>query len=290
MNYRHAFHAGNFADVLKHTVLLGLLDALKAKSTPFCYIDTHAGAGCYDLRDEAANKTGEHLAGVQRLQAVKNPPALLQRYLDELLALNRDQVNHDEMQAAETISIYPGSPLLASRCMREGDRAQLCELQTDEAHKLRQLMRNDARVAVHQRDGYEALKAFVPPKERRGLVLIDPPFEAQDDEFRIIESALTNAHARWSTGIYAVWYPIKLRQQIMPFHRWFKTRGIRKVLVTELLLQADTSPVRLNGCGMLLINPPWQFDQQLEQLLPVLQRELAVAAGSSWSVEWLVGE
>jgi len=290
MNYRHAFHAGNFADVLKHTVLLGLLDALKAKSTPFCYIDTHAGAGCYDLRDEEASKTGEHLAGVQRLLAVKNPPVLLQRYLDELRALNREQVSVDEMQAAETISIYPGSPLLASRCMREGDRAQLCELQTDEAHNLRQLMRNDARVAVHQRDGYAALKAFVPPKERRGLVLIDPPFEAQDDEFRIIESALTNAHARWSTGIYAVWYPIKLRQQIMPFHRWFKTRGIRKVLVTELLLQADTSPVRLNGCGMLLINPPWQFDQQLEQLLPVLQRELAVAAGSSWSVEWLVGE
>lgn len=283
MNYRHAFHAGNFADVLKHTVLLGLIEALKTKSTPFCYIDTHAGAGRYFLREEEANKTGEHLAGVQRVLTIENPPALLLLYLEQLRALNH-------IEADATISIYPGSPLFASRSMRTGDRAQLCELQEDEAQKLRNLMHPDPRIVVHQRDGYTALKALLPPKERRGLVLIDPPFEAQDDEFRLIERALANAYARWPTGIYAVWYPIKLRQQIVPFHRWFKANDIRKVLVVELLLQPDNSSLRLNGCGMLLINPPWQFEQQLEQLLPVLQRQLAIISGSNYSIEWLVGE
>src|SRR6185369_7357303 len=197
MNYRHAFHAGNFADVFKHTVLIGLLDALKQKAAPFCYFDTHAGAGSYDLHGLEAGKTAEAADGVLRLLDLKSPPPLLQGYLDLLRSLNPAGMGRE-------LALYPGSPLIAARLMRDSDRAVLCELQPDEAARLKKLFAHDARVGVHQRDGYAALGALVPPKERRGLVLIDPPFEAQDDEFRAIEAALATAYSRWPTGIYAI--------------------------------------------------------------------------------------
>jgi 23S rRNA (adenine2030-N6)-methyltransferase len=283
MNYRHAFHAGNFADVFKHTILIGLLDALKQKAAPFCYFDTHAGTGSYDLRGVEAEKTAEAADGVLRLLDVKSPQPLLQAYLDLLRSLN-------PAGAGRELALYPGSPLIAAKTMRDTDRAVLCELQPDEAAQLKKLFAHDARVGVHQRDGYTALGALVPPKERRGLVLVDPPFEAQDDEFRAVEAALDTAYSRWPTGIYAIWYPIKLREQTRPFHRWFASNKIGKTLVVELLRQPDDSALRLNGCGMVIVNPPWQFDQQLRQLMPVLQERLKVSGPGQVRLDWLTRE
>ena len=284
MNYRHAFHAGNFADVFKHTILVGLLQALKAKPAPFCYIDTHAGSGRYDLRADEAGKTREFESGVLRLAPVAAvAPSALHDYLDLLAALN-------DGAAPDRLLGYPGSPLIATRLMRPNDRAVLCELQPGEAARLKALLASDARVGVHIRDGYAALVALVPPKERRGLVLIDPPFEAQDSEFHAIEAALKAPLARWPTGIYAVWYPIKQREQTRAFHRWFVAQKIRKTLVAELLRQDDDSPLRLNGCGMVIVNPPWKFDDQLRQLLPLLHRFLAIDGGGGWRIDWLTSE
>ncbi len=280
MNYRHAFHAGNFADVFKHTILLGLIEALKGKQTPFCYVDTHAGRGRYDLNGAEATRTGEATSGVQRLLASTRAPALLHVYVNLVRALN---AGHEEL------TVYPGSPLLASLLMREHDRGILCELQPEEAVALKALFRGDARFAVHERDGYAAMKALLPPPQRRGLVLVDPPFEAQDDEFRVIEKALTDAERRWPTGIYAVWYPIKLRQHVQPFHRWLARIGFAKVLVAELLLHPDNSALRLNGCGIAIVNPPWKFERQLEDLLPALQTLLAQGRYGQHRLEWLVG-
>jgi 23S rRNA (adenine2030-N6)-methyltransferase len=282
MNYRHAFHAGNFADVFKHTILIGLLESLKAKQTPFCYIDTHAGAGRYDLRSEQALKTHEHEDGVTRLLGAARLGSCVAIYLNLVRSLNPTE-SHE-------LSVYPGSPLIASLLMREQDRAALCELQEEEATKLKHLFGSDARIGVHRRDGYEALNALLPPKERRGLVLIDPPFEAQEDEFRAIETTLLHAHARWPGGIYAIWYPIKLHHQAQRFQRWFTLQKIPKVLCAELLLHPDNSPLRLNGCGMIIVNPPWKFERQLGELLPLLSEHLAQGQFGQHRVEWLTRE
>jgi len=283
MNYRHAFHAGNFADVFKHAILIGLIDALRAKATPFCYIDTHAGAGSYDLRGIEPNKTGEFVEGVQRLLVAEKLPPALRPYFDLLRTLNADD-------AQGHLHRYPGSPLIACALLRDADRAVLCELQDDEVAALKKLFAGDVRIGVHQRDGYAALAALLPPKERRGLVLIDPPFEAQRDEFRAIESAIKSAYARWPTGVYAIWYPIKQHQHVLPFLRWFAGHGVKKTLVAELLLQPADSPLRLNGCGMVIVNAPWQFDRWLEALLPDLARVLARDTPAQWRVEWLTAE
>jgi 23S rRNA (adenine2030-N6)-methyltransferase len=280
MNYHHAFHAGNFADVFKHAILIGLLEALKAKQTPFCYLESHAGAGRYDLQGEPALKTREYENGVLRLLAATRLTPQLHIYLNLVRALNAHARSSE-------IALYPGSPLIASLLMREQDRAVLCELQEAEAAQLKDLFARDARVSVHRRDGYEALAALLPPKERRGLVLIDPPFEAQEDEFHAIETALAAAYARWSTGIYAIWYPIKLRSQTLPFQRWFARHKIAKVLCAELLLHPDNSALRLNGCGMIIVNPPWKFEQQLTQLLNTLLELLAQGRFGQQRVSWL---
>lgn len=280
MNYRHAFHAGNFADVFKHAILLALLDALTAKDKPLCCLDTHAGRGIYRLDDAEAEKTGEWRDGIGRLFADRDAPAPLQRYLDAIRACNPDGA----------LRTYPGSPLLAARALRAGDRLVLCETQDGEAAALRALFKADARAHVHQRDGYAALHALLPPAEKRGLVLIDPPFEAQEGEFAAIETALAKAHARWPNGVYAVWYPIKSHRAIVPFHRGLSRGPFDRLLVAELLVQADDSPLRLNGCGMLIANPPWQIDATLAAMLPALRAGLAQSSAASQRLRWLRGE
>jgi 23S rRNA (adenine2030-N6)-methyltransferase len=281
MNYRHAFHAGNFADVFKHTILIGLLQALNEKAAPYCYFDTHAGAGRYDLRGIEAAKTQEAEDGVVRLLGTDAASPMLRGYLDLVAALNLPG------HSGGAIAVYPGSPLIASHLMRDSDRAVLCELQLDEVTALRALFAGDTRFGIHQRDGYGALGALLPPKERRGLVLIDPPFEMQGDEFRAIESALQAAYARWPTGIYAIWYPIKQREATRPFLRWFTAHDIRKTLVAELLVHADDSPLRLNGCGMVIVNAPWKFDEQLRDLLPQVHKHLSHESKGIARVDWL---
>lgn len=280
MNYRHAFHAGNFADVFKHAILLALLDALTAKDKPLCHFDTHAGRGRYALDEEEAAKTGEWRDGIGRLFDSSEPPTPLRRYVEAIRAFNPDGI----------LQIYPGSPLLAARALRPDDRLVLCETQQDEAVALRTLFRDDRRAHVHARDGYAALNALLPPSEKRGLVLIDPPFEAQEGEFAAIEAALGSAHARWPNGVYAVWYPIKTHGTIVPFHRHIANGPFDKVLVAELLVRPDDSPLRLNGCGMLIANPPWKLDATLAKMLPTLRNALAQSAGASESLRWLRGE
>jgi 23S rRNA (adenine2030-N6)-methyltransferase len=288
MNYRHAYHAGNFADVLKHSVLFALIEAMQAKATPFAFVDTHAGSGCYALDGVEAGKTGEYKDGISRLlfpdlhpnsgkgQAL---PPLLRRWLDAILRLPGND---------HGLKLYPGSPLQVANAMREIDSAQLCELHPEEATRLRDLFHHDHRVHVHQRNGYEALKALLPPKEKRGLVLIDPPYEAQEAEYRVIEKALKAALERWPTGVYAVWYPIKLRSQVQPFHRWLQHCSARRVLRAELLVHPDDSPLRLNGSGMVILNAPWKLDEALRDALRVMAPMLSQERPAQWRLDWLV--
>lgn len=290
MNYRHAYHAGNFADVLKHTVLFALIEALQAKSTPFAFIDTHAGSGCYALDSTEAGKTGEYKHGIARLlfpdlhssggRSEPLPP-LLRRWLDAIVRVPGNE---------HGLRLYPGSPLQVANMMREADSAQLCELHPEEASRLRELFRQDHRVHVHERNGYEALKALLPPKEKRGLVLIDPPYEAQEAEYRVIQQSLKLALQRWPTGVYAVWYPIKLRSQVQPFHRWLQHCGVRRVLRAELLIHPDDSPLRLNGSGMVILNAPWKLDDGLRDALRAMTPLLSQERRAEWRLDWLIEE
>ena len=281
MNYRHAYHAGNFADVLKHTVLHALIESLQAKPAPFCYIDTHAGSGNYPLEGFEARKTGEHKDGITRLHPAEKVPALLQRWRAGILS---GEGNEDGLK------FYPGSPLQVARLLRPNDSAQLCELHAEEAAKLRQLLHRDPRLHVHQRDGYEALKALLPPKEKRGLVLIDPPYEAQEAEYKLIEHALKTALQRWPTGMYAVWYPIKLRSQVQPFLRGLQRIGARRVLRVELLVHPDDSPLRLNGSGMAILNAPWNLDDVLREPLRALGSLLSQDRPAETRLDWILQE
>lgn len=277
MNYRHAYHAGNHADVLKHIVLLALLDALKRKDTPFFVLDSHAGRGQYLLVSEQAGKTGEARDGILKLAGQTGVPAPVQHYLQAVQADN----------PVGAVITYPGSPLLIAQAMRDQDRLAACELQPDEALALKTLFRGDARVGIHQRDGYEAMAALLPPKEKRGLVLIDPPYEAQEAEYGKILDSLKQALTRWPTGQFAIWYPIKQRRTLMPFFRKCALLPLKSALTIELLVRPDDSPLRMNGSGMLLVNPPWQFDQLIAPCLPVLARAMG-SAGASWRQTWLV--
>jgi 23S rRNA (adenine2030-N6)-methyltransferase len=279
MNYRHAYHAGNFADVLKHMVLVALLDSLKQKASPFCYIDTHAGSGRYDLRGNEARKTGEADEGFNVLKTATGLPPLLWKWLEIVRACNPGD---------DTLRYYPGSPWFAAHLMRENDSAQMVDTRNDESSALRQLFHHDKRIHVHERDGYEALKAFVPPKEKRGLVLIDPPFEAQEAEFRIIEKTLKAALEKWPTGMYAVWYPIKVRSHVQPFHRWLTKCGAKRVLVAELLLRPDNSPLTLNGTGIAIVNAPWKLDETIRDSLRLLPKLLGKPGESEYRLTWLV--
>ncbi len=281
MNYRHAYHAGNFADVLKHTVLFALIEAMQTKPAPFCYIDTHAGSGNYPLDGFEAKKTGEHKDGITRLHPAEKVPPLLQRWRASILGGEGNE---------QGLKQYPGSPLQVARLLRPDDSAQLCELHTEEASKLRDLFRGNPQVHVHQRDGYEALKALLPPKEKRGLVLIDPPYEAQEAEYKLIEQALKSALLRWPTGIYAVWYPIKLRSQVQPFLRKLQHSGVKRILRAELLVHADDSPLRLNGSGMVILNAPWNLDDTLREPLRALASLLAQDRPAEVKLEWLLDE
>lgn len=281
MKYRHAFHAGNHADVLKHIILLALVDALKRKDTPFFVLDTHAGRGRYLLGGVESRKTSEAEDGVFKLAGEPRLPELAERYLRAVEANN----------PVGALVAYPGSPLLVAQALREQDRLAACELQPEEAQALKELFAHDSRVAVHARDGYAAMKALLPPRSgetriARGLVLIDPPYEAQDAEYPQIISALRESLERWPAATYAVWYPIKQRRSLLPFFRKAAALPAKSSFVAELQVRPDDSPLRLNGSGMLVVNPPWQLEQAIAPVLPVLQKVLG-EPGASTRLEWL---
>ena len=282
MNYRHAFHAGNFGDVFKHILLVALLERLAQKDKPFFFLDTHAGRGRYDLDGEAARKSGEASAGIRRLAAAGRLPPLITRYLGLVRGFDADN--------ADRIRFYPGSPWIAAMLMRPVDRAALCELAPLEADCLRREFARDARFAVHLRDGYEALKALLPPRERRGLVLVDPPYETQEMELTQVADSLAAAQKHWPQGIYAAWYPIKRAVTIDGFHASLVSRGVTRLLVAELSIHPEDSAIGLNGSGMILLNPPWKTDRDLAETLPAVHAALSPSGAGGTRVEWLVPE
>lgn len=281
MNYRHGFHAGNHGDVLKHVVLLALCEALVAKPAPCFALDTHAGRGLYALDAGEAARTGEAAAGIGRLAAAAPADPLLRRYLAAV----------DACRAAHGAEAYPGSPWLLAHALRAQDRIACCELQPEEADALRARFAADPRVSVHARDGYAAMRALLPPRSGgarigRGLVLVDPPYEAQLAEFEIARKALREGLARWPQGMFALWYPIKQRRTLQPFYRAAASLQAGSSLLVELLVRADDSPLRMNGSGLLLLNPPWRLEAGLGPALAELAAALGEGAGSV-RLHWL---
>ncbi|CAI8886327.1 23S rRNA (adenine(2030)-N(6))-methyltransferase RlmJ [Methylocaldum szegediense] len=279
LSYRHGFHAGNHADVFKHLVLTLLVCSLLRKEKPFFYLDTHAGAGRYDLGSAMARKNREYKTGIGLLWEVEDAPEAVQDYLETVRLLNPDG----------KLRFYPGSPRVVRHYLRSADRMLLCELHPNEVKVLSEEFAGDKQVKIHHLDGYQALKALLPPPERRGLVLIDPAFELRDERRRLLD-ALKEGYRRWATGIFAVWYPIQDRATADDFLRRLQRTGIRKILLAEFsVFDSDETP-RLNGSGMVIINPPWKLEENLRTLLPWLWKKLAVDGQGKWRVEWLVGE
>jgi 23S rRNA (adenine2030-N6)-methyltransferase len=269
MNYRHAFHAGNPADCMKHALLVWLLQALRRKPAGFTVLDTHAGIGSYDLTGEEAQKTGEWHAGIARLRA--NPPAVLADYL----ALAPDP------------HAYPGSPAIARALLRPQDRLICCELHEADAATLRRRFTHDSQVAVHQRDGYAGLGALLPPSTGRGLVLIDPPYENPGEHDSVV-AALRTARARFRPGILAAWYPIKHLAPVRALHRAVG-ESLRDVVSASFWLRPPLDPQRLNGCGLIVVNPPFGFEAAVPAVLEALTLRLG-ETGAGFRVERLVDE
>ena len=255
MNYRHAFHAGNFADCMKHTVLVWLLRALARKEKPFAVLDTHAGIGRYDLSAGAAERTGEWRGGIGRLLG-NVAPALA-----------------DYLGVVEKLGLYPGSPALIRALLRPADRLTCCELHPEDVVPLRRMFRNDPAVAVHARDGWEAIGALLPPPERRGLTLIDPPYEAPDEFSRALDG-VSLAYKRFASGIIVLWYPVKARAQVRRLHDGLRDSGLRDVMALEFHLRDPLDAARLNGCGLIIVNPPFGFEPAMQALLTALLENL----------------
>jgi 23S rRNA (adenine2030-N6)-methyltransferase len=302
MNYRHIYHAGNFADVFKHCILTLLAQNFLHKDKSFCYVETHAGIARYDLLSEEAQKTSEYLTGIAPiLNSIYNteststtkhlpPPEELAPYFTAIKQLNKNLANPTDLR------FYPGSPYLVRSLLRPQDRMILMELHKEDVLILKKEFANDKQVAVHHCDGYQGLKAFLPPPIKRGLVLIDPSFE-QKDEFEKIIAALTLATSRWSTATYAVWYPIKDTLPLEPFLKKLHALHL-PILINEITINNQTTtehpphikptttnpnntiPDRttnnLTGCGMAIINPPWKFEEQLNRVLPWLHKTLSI--------------
>ena len=287
MNYRHAYHAGNFADVMKHAILARIVEHLKAKEKPFRVIDTHAGVGLYDLSADEALKTGEWHGGIGRLlgedgRRIPLPaplPELLSPYLEAVAAAN----------GGGSLMAYPGPPWLVRHLIRRTDRLTAVELHPQDHAALAALFAGDTQVKAIELDGWLALSSFVPPKERRGLVLIDPPFEERD-EFETLLAGFVRAYRKWPTGIYALWYPIKNIAAATALRRGLHESGIPKLLAAELWVRERATPDRFNGSGLILANPPWRLDEEAKALLAGLMPILADDAGAGWSVEWIRGE
>ncbi|MDO9411260.1 MAG: 23S rRNA (adenine(2030)-N(6))-methyltransferase RlmJ [Pseudolabrys sp.] len=287
MNYRHAFHAGSFADVFKHAVLCRILNYLREKPAAFRVIDTHAGAGIYDLTSAEANRGGEWHDGIERLMKAKeegqlpdNVVTLLAPLLDVIGALN----------VPGKLKAYPGSPAFTRAWLRADDRLIACELEGQAIVSLNRHMRGDDRIKTFEMDGWTGLQAYVPPPERRGLVLIDPPFEEAADYHRL-SHMMGLAHAKWATGIYALWYPIKGRGDVDELAKRLRKSGIPKILRAELIVSPVSDPKRLNGSGLILVNPPWTLERELEILLPALAGLLERQPNSGrYTLDWINGE
>lgn len=284
MNYKHLYHAGNFCDVFKHIVLISLIESLKKKEKPFCYLETHAGAGLYDLTSIESEKTKEYQNGILKLKNLtvnQNPiPELIETYLNTVQNLGFP-------------NFYPGSPLIAKSCLRTQDQMILMEYHPLEAESLKRLFAKDKQVNVHHQEGYQGLKAFLPPKERRGLILIDPPYEKPSEWDDIIDS-LEMAYNRFPTGIYAIWYPIKDKNSLSKFQYELKvlrmdlnkknTVDSLEMKCIEINIYPEDTRSGLMGSGMIILNPPWQWDLNIKPTLPWLWQALSVNNQGSYRI------
>lgn len=289
MNYRHAFHAGNFADVVKHVVLARILAYLGRKDAPYRVIDTHAGAGLYDLQGDEARRTGEWEGGigaVLRHSFSSDIAALLAPWLEAVRAVNPPA---EDAALAVDLRRYPGSPLIAQALARPQDRLLFCETVAGVRDALTEAVGRDARAKVLATDAWQALHAYLPPKERRGLVLVDPPFE-EPGEFHRLAQGLIEAYRRWSTGIYALWYPIKDVRAVDGFRREIERTGIPKTLSVQFDLRAVRQADTLTGCGMIIVNPPFTLAEELRALLGALAPVLATDGTGRARVGWLTPE
>lgn len=278
LSYRHSFHAGNHADVLKHIVQSLILNSLQQKEKPFVYHDTHSGVGRYDLTHEWSEKTGEYKQGIARVWQQDHIPAELDSYLDAIRQLNQ----------GETLRYYPGSPRVARAHLREQDRMVLTELHPSDYPLLEQEFHRDRQVSIYKEDGFARLKASLPPQERRGFVLIDPPYELAK-EYRDVVRAIAQSYKRWATGIYAIWYPVVNRCDIDDMLEGLQGLEIRKILQIELGVAPDTNERGMTASGMIVINPPWTLESQMQTILPFLKQAIAPATGH-YKVEWVVPE
>jgi 23S rRNA (adenine2030-N6)-methyltransferase len=274
MNYRHIYHAGNFTEVLKHTVLTLILDYLRQKPAPFCYIDTHAGEGIYDLSSEEAEKTGEFNAGVMQLiRSDLGRPSVMNEYWEII----------SQFRTGDKITHYPGSPYIAYSLLREQDCMILNEFHAPTCQRLKQNFHHKSRIAIHQRDAYEFLPAIVPPPASRGVVLVDPPFENKEENLKI-NLALEKSLKRWAQGIYLIWYPISVvrswNSEAAVLHS-----PVNKYLIAELTIQAQKPHAKgLLGCRLLVINPPWTLAGTLKSLLPHLWEIWNIDRQGGWKV------
>ena len=277
--YRHQFHAGNFADVFKHTLLAQLVLALEKKDKPFFCLDTHAGTGCYDLTHPWAQKNAEHNDGIALVWARNDAPPALAPYLDAVRAENADG----------KLRYYPGSPRIVRRLMRAHDRMVLTELNKKDCTALAALFAGDRQVKVQLLDGYQALKAFLPPKERRGLVFVDSSFD-RAREFNRLTQGFAGAYRKFATGVYALWYPLMELPAMRAFERGMAATGIGKILQLEISVRSAGWSWNMRGCGLLVANPPFGFEDIartiLKWLWPVLSRECE----GGQQVRWLVAE
>ncbi|MDC9594834.1 23S rRNA (adenine(2030)-N(6))-methyltransferase RlmJ [Xenorhabdus sp. IM139775] len=279
LSYRHSFHAGNHADVLKHIVQSLIIESLKVKEKPFLYLDTHSGAGRYQLSGEHAERTGEYLEGIARIWQRDDIPEELAAYLDAVKALNP----HGSLR------YYPGSPLIARHLLREQDELNLSELHSSDFPLLRTEFSRDRRTRVLREDGFQQLKSKLPPKYRRGFVLIDPSYELKSD-YRNVVQGIQEGYKRFATGTYALWYPVVLRQQIKRLVKELEATGIRNILKIELGVRPDSDQRGMTASGMIVINPPWKLEQQMKAILPWLHQVLVPEGIGHTSVEWIVPE
>jgi 23S rRNA (adenine2030-N6)-methyltransferase len=270
VNYRHAYHAGNFGDCLKHAVLVWLLRALHRKPNAMMMLDTHAGIGQYDLTTGPADRTGEFRDGILRL--LDDPPAALADYVG----------------LVKSRGLYPGSPAIARALLRPHDRLVCCELHPEDFATLRQGFAG-GRVTVHRRDAWEAVRALLPPPERRGLTLIDPPYEAADEFFRLVEG-IGLAHHRFASGVIAAWYPIKQLAPVRALHAALRDSDIRDIVAAELWLRPPLDAARLNGCGLIVVNPPFRFQEQVPDILAALRDRLADEDGAGFALTRIADE
>jgi 23S rRNA (adenine2030-N6)-methyltransferase len=278
LSYRHAFHAGNFADVLKHSVLTLVLDYMTRKEKGFTYVDSHAGAGMYSVNSDYAQKTGEYQQGIAKLLNCPALPTQLQPYIELIQSFNPDMA----------LTYYPGSPGIARQLMRRQDSAHLFELHPTDSQQLQAYCQGWRKAFVKQQNGYQGVLSLLPPPSRRGVVLIDPPYEIKSD-YQAAVQTIIDAYKKFPTGSYLLWYPVVNRSYIEQMQQQFTNSAIRNVLQLELCMRPDNDQFGMTGTGLFIVNPPWQLAEQMQTVLPFLTTELANNSGS-FDIQQLIAE